>query len=73
MIMEAENLLEILLFVGGLATAQVQKKTDILAQKQARMKVREKVNSPSPLSFSDLRLDEACPHWGGQLLYSVYN
>ena len=39
--MEAENLLEILLFVGGLATAQVQKKTDILAQKQARMKVRK--------------------------------
>ena len=41
MIMEAENLLEILLFVGGLATAQVQKKTDILAPKQARMKVRK--------------------------------
>ena len=38
MIMEAENLLEILLFVGGLATAQVEKKTDILAQKQAERK-----------------------------------
>ena len=38
MIMEAENLLEILLFVGGLATAQVEKKTDILTQKQAERK-----------------------------------